>query len=94
MPALQQILFDGWVLRFARGYTKRANSINPLFGSALEVGAKVDACARLYEEKGLPPIYRLTPFSHPPELDPVLAQRGYRIGVPRQCHPSSPPWGT
>ena len=35
-PALQQMLFDGWILRFAQGYTKRANSVHPLFESHLD----------------------------------------------------------
>jgi hypothetical protein len=27
-PALQLKLYDGWLLRYAKGYTKRANSVN------------------------------------------------------------------
>lgn len=56
-PALQQILFDGWVLRFSEGYTKRANSVNPLFASSLDVEVKIDTCERLYAERGLPPSF-------------------------------------
>ena len=47
-PALRQMLFDGWILRFAEGYTKRANSVNPLYGSSLDVSEKVDICEELY----------------------------------------------
>ena len=47
-PALQQMLFDGWLLRFARGYTKRANSINALYDSRLDVATKIAACERTY----------------------------------------------
>ena len=81
-PALQQILFDGWILRFSKGYTKRANSVNPLYASSLDVGEKVDACEKLYAEKGLRPVFRLTPFSSPPDLDQVLENRGYRNADP------------
>lgn len=77
-PALQQILFDGWLLRFARGCTKRANSVNPLYPSTLDVKAKVDACEAHYARQGLPPVFRLTPFSSPADLDRVLESRGYR----------------
>lgn len=31
-PAEQSVLLNGWVLRTAAGYTKRANSVNPLYG--------------------------------------------------------------
>ena len=81
-PALQQILFDGWVLRFSEGYTKRANSVNPLFASSLDVDEKVDICERLYAERGLPTVFRLTPFSSPANLDEVLARRNYEKVAP------------
>ncbi len=81
-PALQQILFDGWVLRFSEGYTKRANSVNPLFASSLDVDAKIDTCERLYAERGLPTVFRLTPFSSPAGLDAVLERRNYEKVAP------------
>lgn len=77
-PALQHILFDGWILRFARGYTRRANSVNPFYPSSLDVQEKIDVCENLYREKDLPPVFRLTPFSSPPGLDQALDSRGYR----------------
>ena len=76
-PALQQAMFDGWLLRFSRGYTKRANSVNAFFASRLDVETKVDLCEKRYEERELPVIFRVTPFSTPPDLDRVLADRGY-----------------
>ena len=77
-PALQQLLFDGWILRFAQGYTKRANSVNPLYGCSMVAEDKIAACERWYTARGLPTIFRLTPFSRPSHLDQILADRGYR----------------
>ena len=77
-PALQQMLFDGWLLRFTKGYTKRANSVNPLFSSSLNAEEKIELCERLYAEKEQPTIFRLTPFALPPDLDQGLARRHYR----------------
>lgn len=76
-PPLRQMLHDGWVLRFSRGYTKRANSVNPLYASRLELREKVATCERLYREQGLPPIFRLTPFTTSSTLDGILDERGY-----------------
>lgn len=81
-PALQQILFDGWILRFAGGYTKRANSVNPLFASSMDLDEKVLACERIYREKGLPPIFRLVSFSAISDLDLLLESRGYSKVAP------------
>jgi hypothetical protein len=60
-PALLDSDFDGWRLRFADGYTRRANSITPLSPSRLALEDKIAACECLYAERGLPAIFRLTP---------------------------------
>lgn len=78
-PALQQILFDGWILRFADGFTKRANSVNPLFGSDLDPARKIKICEQLYREKQLPVVFRLTSFAAPATLDELLAQQSYQL---------------
>ncbi|MDX1438022.1 MAG: GNAT family N-acetyltransferase [Anaerolineales bacterium] len=77
-PALQQLIYDGWILRFAQGYTKRANSINPLYPSGLDIETKVAACERVYGKMGLPAIFRLTSIGEVDELDAYLESRGYR----------------
>ncbi|MCH9670372.1 MAG: GNAT family N-acetyltransferase [Gammaproteobacteria bacterium] len=76
-PALHQSIFDGWVLRYSFGYTKRANSANPLYEGALGLDAKIVHCEEYFATRGQPSIFRLTPFA-PPELDAALAERGYR----------------
>ena len=78
-PSLEAIDYDGWVLRFADGYTKRANSVNPHFGSTLPIAEKIAHCEALYGERGLPTIFRLTPFSQPADLDRALADVGYDV---------------
>jgi GNAT superfamily N-acetyltransferase len=80
-PALEQILYDGWVLRFSDGYTRRANSINALYDSQIGLEAKIARAEREYTARGLPVVFRLTPFS-PSGLDGALASRGYRREAP------------
>lgn len=77
-PALQTVLYDGWLLRFAKGYTRRANSVNALYGSRVDLHEKIDRCEAFYDQRGLPAVFRLTPFSLPGDLDRVLASRDYR----------------
>lgn len=77
-PSLQQILYDGWILRLAGGYTKRANSINPLYGDTLDLEKKIAACEQVYSSQNLPAIFRLTSFGTPAGLDEALARRSYR----------------
>jgi GNAT superfamily N-acetyltransferase len=77
-PALQEKTYDGWILRFSEGYTKRANSINSFHPSTLPLAEKVSHCEKIYKERHLPPIFRITTFSSPPDLDSYLKARGYQ----------------
>ena len=75
-PALQTIYYDGWLLRFSNGYTKRANSINALYPSQLTVQDKIKKCEHLYQSKHLNTIFRMSPISRPTGLDVTLDDHG------------------
>ena len=77
-PSLQVVLVDGWVLRFANGYTRRSNSVNPLYPSCHPLAEKVAICERLYRGKGLKPVFKMTAASCPEDLDAFLAAQGYQ----------------
>lgn len=81
-PALRQIVYDGWLLRFASGYTKRANSINPRYPSTLPYEEKIAHCERMYNQVGLPPIFRLPEPFVSDELISALDKTGYETFDP------------
>ena len=77
-PALQTILYDGWIIRFARGYTKRANSVTPLYPSSLFIDEKVEHCEQLFQKQKLRPTFRLTgAVAETNKVDKELEKRGY-----------------
>ncbi len=78
-PSLQTMLYDGWVLRFADGYTRRANSINPIYPSSDDVGDKIRTCEGLYRQRGLNVVFKMTSAVYPATLDDVLAGLGYAV---------------
>jgi ribosomal protein S18 acetylase RimI-like enzyme len=77
-PAMQTLHYDGWVLRYADGYTKRANSVYPLYPSEIDPDEKIEFCESFYHDRGLPAVFKLTEASTPADLDTRLAERGYR----------------
>ena len=78
-PSLQNLHYDGWVLRTADGYTKRANSVYPLYDSILDLDQKIKYCESFYREQGLPTVFKITAFSLPARLDIRLEELGYRL---------------
>lgn len=77
-PSLQTCVYDGWVLRFADGYTKRSNSIAPLYESFIPPEEKIGFCEEKYASWGLPAMFKLTADSKPKELDDLLERKGYQ----------------
>lgn len=77
LPALEQHNYDGWVVRLAGGYTGRANSVNPIYSSTLDVEQKIAYCQSFYAQNGLPTTFKLTDSAHPDNLDVILADKGY-----------------
>lgn len=82
LPALQTEVYDGWVLRRANGYTRRANSINPLYPSTLPLAEKVAQCEARYAGARQGVVFKLTPAAEPAGLDAILAELGYAQDAP------------
>src|SRR5690625_1627103 len=80
LPALKTEQVDGWTLRFANGYTKRANSIYPLEYEETNINETIKKCERIYFNKHLPIYFKMTEQSEPRHLDDVLAGLGYKFG--------------
>jgi GNAT superfamily N-acetyltransferase len=78
MQTQRQLFYDGWLLKLSAGKAKRGRSVNAFFGSTLPLARKIEHCERIYAQHGLPPIFRMTPFNCPHDLEDALAVRGYR----------------
>jgi RimJ/RimL family protein N-acetyltransferase len=78
-PALQTMVYDGWLIRFANGYTKRANSVNPIYDSNgdHDLENKIQYCENVFKTRNLTPVYKMTPAVLPENLDAVLDNKGY-----------------
>jgi ribosomal protein S18 acetylase RimI-like enzyme len=74
----RQILYDGWLLRLSPGQAKRPRSVNPFYGSSVDLDVKLAYCAAVYAKHDIPLLFRLSRFVHPEELDRELDARGYR----------------
>jgi GNAT superfamily N-acetyltransferase len=74
----QQLLYDGWLLRFSPGKAKRARCVNALAAGHLPLQEKLDYVRQLFAQHKLPAIVRVTPFAQPAGLDTELAAQGWR----------------
>jgi ribosomal protein S18 acetylase RimI-like enzyme len=79
-PAYEQRVHDGWVLRYAGGVTKRANSVLPL-GRPADLDTAIEAAEGFYRERGQRCVFSLG-LNAAPGLDEELDKRGYELVDP------------
>lgn len=83
-PALQEMMLDGWLLRFAGGHTRRANSINPLRQGRRDLREKIAECEAAYRARRLPAIFRISGLAER-GLEEVLGALGYGPPEDESC---------
>jgi GNAT superfamily N-acetyltransferase len=74
-PALHNVVYDDWIVRFSEGLTRRANSVNPLRATARADGASIQLFENLFRAQELPLIFRI-----PTLLDPSVDRSLERLG--------------
>ncbi|NNM71111.1 GNAT family N-acetyltransferase [Enterovirga aerilata] len=83
-PAFEIEVVEGWILRFAEGYSKRANAATPLVPGAAVDPALIDHVLRSFEERAVAPCFRLTGVEDR-RCEEVLAARGLVDFDPSLC---------
>lgn len=76
-PSLSTSLYDGWVIRVAEGFTKRANSINPIYRSEIDIDEKIAFCESIYKSQNIDTVFKLTEAVCPENIDSILESMGY-----------------
>jgi GNAT superfamily N-acetyltransferase len=77
--AFQSLVYDGWLLGYRRGSTKRLRCVNALHPSTLPIAEKIEHCRCFYRGIDLPPLFRLLAFSEPADLDRQLEKSGWNF---------------
>ncbi|HEX2590232.1 MAG TPA: GNAT family N-acetyltransferase [Rhizomicrobium sp.] len=75
-PALQEIHYDGWLIRLGEGGTRRTNSVNVIGSSTRALDEKIAHCETIYAAHKKPSYFRIR-SNAPPDLEAALDARGY-----------------
>jgi GNAT superfamily N-acetyltransferase len=90
-PAEISIPLGPWQLRATHGYSHRANSVRtaslPAESNWLDLIARIED---FYRAHNLPPTFHISPATVPPDLDQILAARGYITEVSSQVWSADP----
>jgi ribosomal protein S18 acetylase RimI-like enzyme len=74
----EQMLYDGWLVRWAPAKARRARSINVIGPGRRELDEKLRFCADVYARAAQPLIFRLTSAGPDEALEGQLAARGFQ----------------
>jgi ribosomal protein S18 acetylase RimI-like enzyme len=83
------LVYDGWLLGYRPGPTKRLRCVNAFYASTLPLEEKLAFCTMFYAAARLPAIFRLLPFSKPARLDRWLDRQGWLRFEPTRVLQSS-----
>lgn len=75
-PSFEVELAEGWLLRFADGYSKRANAATPIVPGARLDDGLVASIEQSFAARGLPVCFRLTGIEDP-GTERLLASHGF-----------------
>jgi N-acetylglutamate synthase len=77
-PAPSTLVMDGWVVRFANGYSGRANSASAIIKNAMLSDDLIHRIEGLYRDASLSPTFRISPLAGE-DCEGLLLKRGYHV---------------
>jgi N-acetylglutamate synthase len=75
-PAREKVVYDGWQLRYADGFSRRGNALLPIGRSSIGLDEKLDHCRDWFAARGQDLVVRCTPLCEP-GIDDELDRRGF-----------------
>ncbi len=80
-PPFETVEYDGWLLRYAGGFSRRSNSVYPAQASTLPFVGKLRHCRDWFAARGLDLVVRLTPATEA-GVDERLVELGFTLECP------------
>ena len=77
MPSFEHILYDGWLLRFTRGYSRNNNCVWPLYTGEFPLVDKIAFCEAQYAARDSSCGFRLAEMPEHEAIEQMLLARGY-----------------
>ncbi|HAA75021.1 TPA: hypothetical protein DCE37_07885 [Candidatus Latescibacteria bacterium] len=75
--ALRRVFLDGWILGLSEGYTRCANSVNPIYDGIRTVEDRIPLCEETCANHGLATTFKITPMAVEMGLDRALEGLSY-----------------